>query len=59
MQIWIHYCTLVTRVMGHCISKPFVHILLTLDFKTNDKKHVTYLYKQAEAAEKLSYISVL
>jgi hypothetical protein len=30
-----------------------------MDFKANDKKHVMYLYKQAEAAEKLSCISVL
>jgi len=59
IQIWIHYCTQATRVRGHCISKPSVHILLTFDSEANDKKQVTYLYKQAEAAEKLSYISVL
>jgi len=36
MQMRIHYCTLVTTVWDHCISKPFVHILLTLDFKAKD-----------------------
>jgi hypothetical protein len=57
IQIWIFHWTFM--VDSDCIPKPFVHILLTLYYGTNNKKHAMNQHEWAEPTKKLSWICVM